>query len=201
MVFNMHVLTDLNAPQTASRGASNGRMMARGFTIVELLVVIVVIAILAAISVATYTGVQDRAKRVAIQSDLRNFAKLAEMYRLDNDRYPSATVPSLDRLNFKASKAAYPSGTGNFDYCTDSSYSQYILYVHISSDRLNGMYVSSNDASPRQITHEPPYNLSDGSPCYSAHPHNSAASAAGLTGIAKGLTGLRSDGTWSPWTE
>ena len=41
-----------------------------GFTIVELLIVIVVIAILAAITIVAYTGIQDRAKESNVQSDL-----------------------------------------------------------------------------------------------------------------------------------
>jgi prepilin-type N-terminal cleavage/methylation domain-containing protein len=53
----------------------------RGFTIVELLIVIVVIAILAAISVVAYSGIQQRAKASAAKSDLRNFAKAIEAAR------------------------------------------------------------------------------------------------------------------------
>ena len=44
------------------------------FTIVELLVVIVVIAILAAISIVAYTGIQRSAAETALKSDLRNAA-------------------------------------------------------------------------------------------------------------------------------
>lgn len=42
-----------------------------GFTIVELLIVIVVIAILAAITIVAYTGIQNRAAGTVLQSDLR----------------------------------------------------------------------------------------------------------------------------------
>jgi prepilin-type N-terminal cleavage/methylation domain-containing protein len=42
-----------------------------GFTIVELLIVIVVIAILAAISIVAYTGIQNRANDAALQSDAK----------------------------------------------------------------------------------------------------------------------------------
>lgn len=47
----------------------------RGFTIVELLLVIVVIAILAAITVGTYTGIQDRARTSKINTDLATLKK------------------------------------------------------------------------------------------------------------------------------
>ena len=51
-----------------------------GFTIVELLIVIVVIAILAAITIVTYNGIQDRSKDSAVQADLRNLAVRVSEY-------------------------------------------------------------------------------------------------------------------------
>ena len=61
----------------------------KGFTIVELLIVIVVIAILAAITVVAYTGIQERTRNVAIQSDISQVAKLVEAYAAENGSYPS----------------------------------------------------------------------------------------------------------------
>lgn len=61
----------------------------KGFTIVELLIVIVVIAILASITVVAYTGIQERTKNIAIQSDISQVAKLVEAYAAENGAYPS----------------------------------------------------------------------------------------------------------------
>jgi general secretion pathway protein G len=60
-----------------------------GFTIVELLIVIVVIGILAAITIVAYTGMQDRAKFSLMQSDLKSITKALELYKVDNGSYPN----------------------------------------------------------------------------------------------------------------
>ncbi len=60
----------------------------RGFTIVELLIVIVVIAILAAVSVAAYNGIQQRARDVQRVQDVKTIAKALEMYYADHGEYP-----------------------------------------------------------------------------------------------------------------
>ena len=76
----------------------------RGFTIVELLIVIVVIAILAAITIVTYNGIQDRANRLVLQNDLANAAKQLKLAKAETDGdYPntlpsSVKVPSGDVL-------------------------------------------------------------------------------------------------------
>jgi prepilin-type N-terminal cleavage/methylation domain-containing protein len=61
----------------------------RGFTIVELLIVIVVIAILAAITVVAYNGIQSRAFNSRVQSDVKNVQKIVEAYNAINGSYPS----------------------------------------------------------------------------------------------------------------
>lgn len=57
----------------------------RGFTIVELLIVIVVIGILAAITVVAYNGIQERARDTQRRSDLSVIAKLAAVRAVEND--------------------------------------------------------------------------------------------------------------------
>ena len=60
-----------------------------GFTIVELLIVIVVIAILAAISIAAYTNIQQRAKNTAIINAASQSLKMIEAYIAANGTYPA----------------------------------------------------------------------------------------------------------------
>ncbi len=61
----------------------------RGFTIVELLIVIVVIAILAAITVVAYGGIQNSTRNSRVMSEIRQVAQLVEAYNIQNGSYPS----------------------------------------------------------------------------------------------------------------
>lgn len=67
----------------------------KGFTIVELLIVIVVIAILAAITIVTFQGVQARALDSQKAAMAKNIATALDLYFADNNRYPA--TGTLDR--------------------------------------------------------------------------------------------------------
>lgn len=64
---------------------------ARGFTIVELLIVIVVIAILAAISVVAYNGIQTRAKNTKTINAAVQWVKTLKLYNADTGSWPSGS--------------------------------------------------------------------------------------------------------------
>lgn len=61
-----------------------------GFTIVELLIVIVVIGILAAIVIVSFNGVQNRANQSSVQSLIATVEKKAILYRATTGQLPSA---------------------------------------------------------------------------------------------------------------
>ena len=63
-----------------------------GFTIVELLIVIVVIAILAAISIVAYNGIQTRGRDAQRLSDVATVQKAMELFNTDQGRYPNPTA-------------------------------------------------------------------------------------------------------------
>ena len=65
----------------------------RGFTIVELLIVIVVIGILAAIVIVAFNGIQERAKWSKLQSDISSINKVVQMYYAQNGSYPATATP------------------------------------------------------------------------------------------------------------
>ena len=65
---------------------------ARGFTIVELLIVIVVIAILAAISVVAYRGIQERSRYTVMKQDIATINKAIQMYIASNGTIPCGAI-------------------------------------------------------------------------------------------------------------
>ena len=64
----------------------------QGFTIVELLIVVVIIAILAAITIISYTGIQTRANNSAADSLVNNVSKKLYAYYTLRGSYPSNTA-------------------------------------------------------------------------------------------------------------
>jgi prepilin-type N-terminal cleavage/methylation domain-containing protein len=61
----------------------------QGFTIVELLIVVVVIAILAAITIVSYNGVTERARNLKTIAAARNYSDALQLYYSDNGTYPA----------------------------------------------------------------------------------------------------------------
>jgi general secretion pathway protein G len=64
-------------------------MRSRGFTLIEVLVVVAILGILAAIVVPRIMDRPDEAKRVAAKADVAAIVQALKLYRLDNGNYPT----------------------------------------------------------------------------------------------------------------
>ena len=82
----------------------------QGFTLIELMVVVLIIAILIAIAIPTFLGARTRAQDKAAQSNVRNAVSAAKTIFTDGQDYVDATIAELTNvepsLSFMASNAA-----------------------------------------------------------------------------------------------
>ena len=110
-----------------------------GFTIVELLIVIVVIGILAAITIVAFNGVTNRAKVASVQADVANAAKQLEVYKSTSSTgtYP----PDLATANIKST-------SGNTLYYDYNSSTNYYALTAMNS----GIVYSSTSTNPTPKT-------------------------------------------------
>lgn len=104
----------------------------KGFTIVELLIVIVVIGILAAITIVAYNGAQTRADTVARQSEMMAWKKAFEIYRASEGTWPSGMAPNT----FYCLGEGFPIGSGGVARCRDYASS---TYGYIESNNATAM--------------------------------------------------------------
>jgi len=81
--------------------------IARGFTLIELMVVLVIIGVLAALIVPNVLDRTDDARVTAARTDVNNLMQSLKLYKLDNQRYPSAEQ-GLDALVRKPTAGAVP---------------------------------------------------------------------------------------------
>lgn len=79
----------------------------RGFTFIEIMVVVAILAILAALVVPRIMGRTDDAKRTAAKVQIRNIEGALQLYKLDNGVYPT-TEQSLKALVEKPSVGVVP---------------------------------------------------------------------------------------------
>jgi type II secretion system protein G len=102
----------------------------RGFTIVELLIVIVVIGILAALVIVTYNGIQQKARDTERKTDIKALQGHLEAYWADNAKYPTlaqtndASAGGFRQTNFKgldSASFADPKDAASQQLCASST--------------------------------------------------------------------------------
>ena len=93
-----------------------------GFTLVELLVVVVIIGILVAIAIPVFLNQREKAWESAAESDLRNAAPIAETFYSDNGAYAGLSEPGCstsDGVGSSASRAATATA-----YCIETTHTK-----------------------------------------------------------------------------
>lgn len=79
----------------------------RGFTLIEIMVVVIILGVLGALVLPNVMSRPDHAKLTAARTDLQSIATALEIYRLDNGRYPTS-AQGLDALVTRPSVAPLP---------------------------------------------------------------------------------------------
>jgi prepilin-type N-terminal cleavage/methylation domain-containing protein len=139
-----------------------------GFTIVELLIVIVVIGILAAITIVAFNGISVRAENTKTISGVTAYAKAFTMYAIDNGSYPLLnTYPCLGspasgtcaRVVTVAGQCNF-SGQAGVDVAFNTLMSKYLPNTpSISEQQMNcggsiytGGYANPNSGNQKQMS-------------------------------------------------
>jgi prepilin-type N-terminal cleavage/methylation domain-containing protein len=129
----------------------------KGFTLVELLIVIVVIAILAAITVVVYNGLSSRAQDASVISNLNSAHKKLTLYYQENGTYPEANEcpnPSPTNICLPAQSSVALVYTPN----NSTSPPSYLLVATTGSKVYS---VTSATAPTNGIANKSPYTISN----------------------------------------
>lgn len=112
------------------------------FTIVELLIVIVIIAILAAITIVAFTGIQQRAATTVVKSDLASAARQLGIEYAETGIYPGddGVTTSANSLNKSTGTVYQYTRTGN----------AYCLTATSTHNGVPAFMISSDDTTPRE---------------------------------------------------
>jgi type IV pilus assembly protein PilE len=96
----------------------------RGFTLVEVLVVVIVLAILLSFTVSSYLGYRQRANDAAAQQKIDQIIPAAHAYFADQDSYAGMTIAGLSAYDSTIDPSEYSLGSAvptDTTYCIESS--------------------------------------------------------------------------------
>ncbi len=122
-------------------------MINKGFTIVELLVVIVVIGILATITIVSYAGISSKASVASLMSDLNNASTKLKLFYAENGAYPLTNNCSSPEIN---SNICLKASGGNSIQFSPSDFSNPQSFS-ITAQRGSIIYQASANSAPSQV--------------------------------------------------
>lgn len=164
--------------------------MKKAFTLIELLIVVAIIAILAAIAVPNFLEAQTRSKVSRCRADMRSIATALEAYRVDNTAYPTdggsgivspINTNGYNRLGVITTPVAYITSIPRDVFVTipPANRTWFYSFVYMCNNELNGygtlrglpgwnvpdyiwlMFTSGPDRTP-DFANKPPYDSTNG---------------------------------------
>lgn len=115
------------------------RAAERGFTLIELMIVVAIIAILAGILIPNFVNARAQAQTAACESNLRAIATALELYYADNQVYPTASGAAVNPALLTANGIAYLNNTPK-DPAAQTSAATYSLTTTNASAGVNSTY-------------------------------------------------------------
>lgn len=124
----------------------------RGFTLLEILVVIAVIGILMAVLIPRFTGIQTDAKKKQALSELRSLKTAVEIYRNNNNAYPAAAtwdsllVAETNRVIDEVPNDPFRAAGNKYTYGLDTTAGSYYVIYSYGPDGTAGTITVASDA-------------------------------------------------------
>ena len=136
----------------------------QGFTIVELLIVVVVIAILAAITIVAYSGIQSRARDSSVKQAINTVSKKLKAYKIENSETLPATLAEIGITDNTSVTYQYwlnTNVTPNIS-CATATSGDYSYQVASSGDVVQGSCIGHTGGIPASLSCPAGYALVPG---------------------------------------
>ena len=133
-------------------------MTKKGFTLVELMIVITIIAILATIAVVSFTRVQKQARDTKRKEDMRSIITALQAYYTEKTTYPVSVTPGAATTALAALRPTYisviptaPTGSSgtntNYMYVSDNLGSKYSICADLEAPTASGSVMWKVDSN------------------------------------------------------